>query len=322
MNEDETDACLSTCLGAKCGDGAVWTEMEECDDANADETDACTSLCKAPTCEDAAKNADETDVDCGGSCDPCGAGKACGDGGDCSTSYCDNALCALPPTCKVLHESNPEAPSGVYSIDPDGMGGGAPFDAYCDMVTEGGGWTLALKADGTKATFNYNSTFWTNNLLHQPNFPALDRNEAKLQSWNSVAFTEMLVGMEQPIGNMGELNLKYLKLTIDRPSLFALFSPGAYVATNAGRNAWKALITNSSLQANCNREGFNNAPRTRLGIFSNQENDCNTPDSYIGIGNLNAGCNSVPEARVGNMASCTPDNGDKSLVAFGVVFVR
>ncbi|MCA9635063.1 MAG: hypothetical protein KC420_03405 [Myxococcales bacterium] len=152
--------------------------------------------------------------------------------------------------------------------------------------------------------------------------PDLDRNEAKLQTWNTVPFTDILVAMEQPIGNMGPLNLKYLKVPMDRPSLFALFSPGTFVATNVGRNAWKSLITNSSLQTNCNREGFNNAPRTRLGIFSNQENDCNTPDSYIGIGNLNAGCNNIPEARVGNMASCTPDNGDKSLVAFGVVFVR
>jgi hypothetical protein len=125
---------------------------------------------------------------------------------------------------------------------------------------------------------------------------------------------------------MGPLALKTQKLPITRPALLNLFQGNAYVATAIGRNAWKALITNSSLQPNCNREGFNSNPtggaRSRIGIVSNQENDCNSPDSYIGIGNNAAGCNGVAEQRVGNMASCTGDNGDKSLAAFGVVFVR
>ena len=74
-------------------------------------------------------------------------------------------------------------------------------------------------------------------------------------------------------------------------SLFFMIADGKYRATSLGRNTWKKLIgSRASLQPNCNKEGLNAIgastahSKARIGIFGNNENECNSCDSRIGFG--------------------------------------
>lgn len=54
------------------------------------------STCVTPaTCNDAQRNQDETDVDCGGVCEDCAIGLACGGDGDCASGVCESGACRL-----------------------------------------------------------------------------------------------------------------------------------------------------------------------------------------------------------------------------------
>lgn len=74
-----------------------------------------------------------TDPDHCGACDtPCSASQTCGGG-----------KCIAPTSCKELLSLWPGAPTGPHSLLIDG----ARLPAYCDMTTDGGGFTLVFRVN-------------------------------------------------------------------------------------------------------------------------------------------------------------------------------
>jgi hypothetical protein len=50
--------------------------------------------------------------------------------------------CTVPKTCLAIKTENPAAADGNYVIDVDGAGALAPLTVFCDMTTDGGGYTM------------------------------------------------------------------------------------------------------------------------------------------------------------------------------------
>jgi hypothetical protein len=139
-------------------------------------------------------------------------------------------------------------------------------------------------------------------------------------------------------------NFRAFSLRFPASSLYDLIADGKYRQTNVSREQWKGLINGSSLQNHCNRQGFNVQGDTkypehykvivkvRLGIIANQENECNTPDSFVGLG-AGGGLN-YPERfcgnkdshtsanAAGNLAQCAADKGNKNARAMAYILVR
>ena len=170
-------------------------------------------------------------------------------------------------------------------------------------------------------TFRYHSSHWKKNTTYRDNSlgrdGGLDNLEFKGSTYWRTSFKEICVGMKHN-GNLRAFSFSY-----PASSLYSLIADGKYRKTSLGRNKWKWLISGSSLQNNCNKEGLNvysDRSRARLGLIASNENGCKTRDSFIGLGGhyLNWKKNAA-----GNDANqFSRDNGEQNLKVMGYILVR
>ena len=122
--------------------------------------------------------------------------------------------------------------------------------------------------------------------------------------------------------------VKFIVINKQANSLYSLIADGNHRSTLLGRDTWKSLIgSKASLQHNCNREGFNaksdrkQNSKARIGILSNNENECQSCDSRIGFG---TGGYPDDSNTCGNeaLAIYEADNSDKHIKAMGYILVQ
>ena len=137
-------------------------------------------------------------------------------------------------------------------------------------------------------TFHYDSVLWTNKQSFNIDGgkTGFDAAETKLPSYWNTSFSKVCLGM-----NISQ-EVRFAVIDRQADSLHSLIADGQYRNTSLGRDAWKALIgSQGSLQRYCDKEGFNaltggsnTQVQTRIGIISNDYDQCSKCDSRIGFG--------------------------------------
>lgn len=259
----------------------------------------------------------------------------CQNGGTCLANYQDDTFTCLckndyigqhcekgATSCKELFEA--------YNFNTTRLAklrfGSTSVSVYCHMGNFGCGdgvWTTVMKIDGNKATFKYYSSYWSDKNQYNTagGETGFDSEETKLHTYWDTSFNKICLGMK--VGGQ----MRFVALNKQATSLHSLIADGHYRATSLGRSTWKALIgSEASLQTNCNKEGFNaggcygdGCALVRIGIVSNEQNDCDSCDSRIGFGGAGSPDDSIT---CGNGAGSYPDNGDKLIKTMGYILVQ
>jgi hypothetical protein len=131
----DNDGTPGYCFDGVCVD-CIDNDIYDCFDANAN----CKSqVCEASTCTDGLKGVTESDVDCGGTCAPCGPSGICNVSSDCTTNLCVGtcATCMAHSDC-----GSGRFCEGGACLNKKGLGGSCSQDYHCNSNNCYGFWCV------------------------------------------------------------------------------------------------------------------------------------------------------------------------------------
>lgn len=188
-------------------------------------------------------------------------------------------------SCKDLLAKAPATKDGAYWINPDNT---APYQVWCDMTTDGGGWTLAMRFKNDNK-LGFASTYWTDkNVFNDDTGASVDPSlnvNAKLGSFVNLPGTTIR-------GCKGTSAACFKQDYGTAKPLQVIFNEN-FKSGGPSRGPLVAAFGDDGSQPYCNGTGINNytsysGPGTysgaRFGLVGNNENDCATTDSGWGFG--------------------------------------
>jgi hypothetical protein len=223
---------------------------------------------------------------------------------------------SLPSSCKQVP---PESLNGIYWLDADGAGPLAPFQAWCDLQGDGGGWTLVIEVDGSSEGAGWAAPLWTEATASSAANLWPSQENARHAGYASLAVQQVRVGMV--VGGV----TRTLVIDAAGPNLWSMLN-GKPIVTKADLLQWEALLPKGSLQAHCHAQGLAvnsaNGAKVRIGILGNNEQDCGSVDSWLGLGATAVVCGQKSVPTAGNVACWNPDHGYANTAAVAWVMVR
>lgn len=165
--------------------------------------------------------------------------------------------CEIQPSCRAYKTVTPSNPSGIYTLDPDAGGTIQPFDAYCDMESDLGGWTL-ISRFANQDTANWmkdTGEWWYWRTLEAGATTSRDTNADMLsQAFWTVRATEIRISRSDNPTDEGLLVTNGFCLPItnfrDFITSFGNFQNGAVWGNNSVAGTCAAVMGNNYASTN------------------------------------------------------------------------